>query len=101
MQARTLVAITVLMSGCGGSDNSPSAASGSTSSGSAPSGSSSDATATTDVLTYHYDTMRTGQNLTETVLTPGNVTSASFGLLHLLAADGLVDAAPLVATDLT
>jgi len=45
--------------------------------------------------------MRTGQNLTETVLTPGNVTSSTFGLLHLLAADGVVDAAPLVASNLT
>jgi hypothetical protein len=45
--------------------------------------------------------MRTGQNLTETILTPTNVSSASFGLLHLLAADGLVDAAPLVVSQLS
>lgn len=56
---------------------------------------------TTDVLTYHNDTMRTGQNLTETILTPANVTSAGFGLLHMLAADGLVDAAPLVVSQLS
>jgi hypothetical protein len=53
------------------------------------------------VLTYHYDAMRSGQNLTETKLTPSNVTSASFGLLHLVAADGLVDAAPLVVSQLS
>jgi hypothetical protein len=45
--------------------------------------------------------MRTGQYLTETTLTPANVTSASFGLLHVLAADGLVDAAPLVVSQLS
>jgi hypothetical protein len=52
-------------------------------------------------LTYHNDSMRTGQYLTETTLTPANVASASFGLLHLLAADGLVDAAPLVVSQLS
>ena len=101
MQARTLVAITILISGCGGSDSSTSAASGSTSSGSAQSGSSMGATATTDVLTYHYDNMRTGQNLTETELTPATVTSSSFGKLRLLPTDDPVDAAPLVATNVT
>src|ERR1700693_2624779 len=101
MQARTLVAITILISGCGGSDSSTSAASGSTSSGSAQSGSSMGATATTDVLTYHYDNMRTGQTLTETELTPATVTSSSFGKLRLLPTDDPVDAAPLVATNVT
>ena len=45
----------------------------------------------TDVLTYHNDTSRTGQNLTETALTPASVNAASFGKLRLLAADGHVD----------
>jgi len=45
--------------------------------------------------------MRTGQNLTETVLTPSNVNSSTFGLLHLLGADGLVDASPLVVSQLS
>src|SRR5579859_7717788 len=53
------------------------------------------AAAGTDVVTYKYDAMRTGQNLTETVLTPANVTSAAFGLLRNLKVDGLVDAQPL------
>jgi hypothetical protein len=57
--------------------------------------------ATTDVVTYHNDAMRTGQNLTETVLTQANVTSASFGKLWTLAADDPVDATPLVATQVT
>lgn len=52
----------------------------------------------TDVLTYHNDAMRTGQNLTESLLTPQNVNAASFGKLRVLPADGLVDAAPLIVS---
>jgi hypothetical protein len=54
------------------------------------------ATATTDVTTYHNDNQRSGQNLAETMLTPSNVKQASFGIQHLLAVDGKVDAQPLV-----
>ena len=84
----------------GGSGSSSSSSSSGSSSGSSSS-SGSGAAATTDVLTYHYNAMRSGENLTETVLTPANVTSASFGKLRTLSADGLVDAAPLVVTQLT
>jgi hypothetical protein len=42
--------------------------------------------------------MRTGQNLTETKLTPGNVNVSSFGLLRILSADNPVDATPLIAS---
>lgn len=48
-----------------------------------------------DVVTYHYDNARTGQNLKETALTPANVNSAKFGKLGSLMVDGLVDAQPL------
>jgi len=48
-----------------------------------------------DVLTFKNNAARNGQNLKEVILTPDNVTSASFGLLRKLATDGKVDAQPL------
>ncbi len=49
----------------------------------------------TDIVTYKNDLARTGQNLTESILTPANVNPGSFGLQRMLAADGKVDAQPL------
>lgn len=57
-------------------------------------------TVDTNVLTYHNDNARTAQNLSEGILTPANVNPAKFGLLRVLAADGLVDAQPLVVSQL-
>jgi hypothetical protein len=50
----------------------------------------------TAVTTYHNDNYRTGWNSSETVLTPANVNSSSFGLLFKVALDDQVDAQPLV-----
>ena len=46
-------------------------------------------------FTYHNDTMRTGQDLNETVLSPANVKSASFGKRFSYPLDGLTLASPL------
>jgi hypothetical protein len=54
----------------------------------------------TDVLTYKNDLSRTGQNLSESTLTPATVSSANFGLLRNLTVDGKVDAQPLYVSQL-
>jgi outer membrane protein assembly factor BamB len=48
-----------------------------------------------DVLTWHNDNARTGQNLEETILTPQNVSPRTFGKLFVIHVDGKVDAEPL------
>ena len=55
----------------------------------------------TDVITYKNDAARTGQNLTESILTLANVNAAGFGQLRFLAADGKVDAEPLYLAGLS
>ena len=48
-----------------------------------------------DVTTYHYDNLRTGENIHETVLTTSNVNSSQFGMIGAFSVDGHVDAQPL------
>ncbi len=55
----------------------------------------------TDVLTWHNDNARTGQNLSETILTPAKVNSAGFGKLFEVKLDGKVDAQPLYVSALS
>jgi hypothetical protein len=55
----------------------------------------------TDVVTYHNDVGRTGQNLTETALTLATVNAGMFGKLGLWATDGKVDAQPLYLSGLS
>jgi hypothetical protein len=54
-----------------------------------------------DVTTYHNDNARTGQNLSETILTPSNVTVATFGKLFVIPVDSKVDAEPLYVSAVT
>ncbi len=58
------------------------------------------------MLTYHNDIERTGQNLTESVLTTSNINNVtnptpSFGQLFQDSVDGLVDAQPLIKTQVS
>jgi hypothetical protein len=84
--------LSALLVACGGGDSST------TPSSTAPS--SSAAAVSTDVVTYKNDVSRTGQNLTESVLTPANVNATGFGLLRNLMVDGKVDAQPLYLSQL-
>jgi hypothetical protein len=59
------------------------------------------AVSTLDVVTYHYDNLRTGQNLNETALTAANVNQAKFGKLGELMVDGKVDAQPLYLSNVS
>jgi hypothetical protein len=54
-----------------------------------------------DVVTYHYENMRMGQNTSEPILSPKVVSTATFGLVGTVAVDGLVDAQPLYLSDVT
>src|SRR5579864_7943585 len=53
------------------------------------------------MLTWHNDSARTGQNLQETILTPANVKSSTFGKLFVMNVDGKVDAQPLYVPSVT
>ena len=54
-----------------------------------------------DVLTYHDDAARTGQDLAETTLTPANVNAASFGEKFTDQVDGAIYAQPLYMAGVT
>jgi len=60
-----------------------------------PVGLSTFAPAQVNVVTYHYDNMRTGQNVNETLLTPANVNKGSFGFRFSQPVDGYITGEPL------
>jgi fibronectin type 3 domain-containing protein len=55
----------------------------------------------TGTFTFHNDNARTGANLNETVLTPGNVNATRFGKLQSYSLDGVAMASPLYAPAVT
>lgn len=87
------------VTGCGGG-TAVTAAPPASSSSPPPSQPSPSPSANTDVTTNRDDVARTGANVTESVLTPTNVNSSSFGLLRVLSVDGRVDAQPLYLSHL-
>ncbi len=57
-------------------------------------------TTSPDVLTFHYDLSRTGQNVHETVLSPSTVNKTRFGKLFSYLLDGQAYATPLYVQNL-
>ena len=55
----------------------------------------------TNVVTYHNDLLRTGADLTETILRPHNVQPGKFGRLYSYPVDGQIYATPLYMSGLT
>ena len=100
----------VLLAGCGNSSTSTSTNGSSSNSNPSlsPGCSSSRSTSATpaahssiDVVTYHYDNLRTGQNTSETILTTANVNSTQFGKLGEFMVAGKVDAQPLYLSNVS
>ncbi len=54
-----------------------------------------------NVLTYHNQNSRAGQNIDETILNPARVTASNFGKLFAVAMDGKIDAQPLFVSGLS
>lgn len=53
-----------------------------------------------DVLTQHNDSLRTGANVNESILSPANVTVSKFGKLFTQPVDGIIVGQPLYVSNL-
>ena len=102
MAASLLTCVAVFFVGCGGtsSGTSPSTNNNTGNPGTpgnpSPGGGPTPGLGTSvSILTQHYDVARTGANVSETVLTPGNVNSNQFGKLFSFPVDGQMYAQPL------
>ena len=89
--------------GCNGcsSSSSNSSSTGSTTGATGSGGGTTPTPGVVQVLTYHDDNSRSGQNTQETVLTTANVNSTSFGKVGFDTVDGKVDAEPLYVPGVT
>jgi len=89
------ILIVYSMAGCGGTTSTSGGPGGS------PNPTPTASPSAIDVTTYHYDNLRTGQNLNETTLTTANVNQSKFGKLGELMVDGKVDAQPLYLSNVS
>lgn len=97
-----------LLAGCGGSSNSSNGGSPAGNPNLSPgcvansgAGTNPAAPSSIDVVTYHYDNLRTGQNTKETILAPANVNTNEFGKLGEFSVPGKVDAQPLYLSNVS
>lgn len=93
------LACAVGCNGCSSSSSSTGSTTGMT--GSTGIGGTPPPTGSVQVLTYHNDNTRSGENTRETVLTTANVNSTDFGKVGFDATDGKVDAEPLYVPGVT
>lgn len=87
-----LISIALVLSNCGGNAGRSST----------PTNTEASTTAhAIGVTTYHYDTLRTGANRNETILSPTNVAASTFGKLASFDVDGEIYGQPLYLPNIT
>ncbi|KAK44001.1 pyrrolo-quinoline quinone [Caballeronia jiangsuensis] len=87
--------IAAIIAACSGGDSGGSATSAAASRAASSVANASSPSNAMDVVTWHNDIARTGQQLAETTLTLANVNQNTFGKLAFYSVDGAVDAQPL------